>query len=281
MLKDLRFFCRHQLHRPLWGVLLLLTACSNPALVDRAETDRAYQQSVLAAKAVQWQMIDRRAEVTPIVGYKVALAGSAAQNMFGLSSPVVGALFSDTVLASPQRIDHTQFQRLAFEADLLAVVNSAEINEASSIESVAEHISHIMAFVELPLLSVAPHPYAGPDFIKSNAAVKWGVSGTKITATADQVFIDSLATMTVKSFNAQGTLLSSNRGGVIMCHPYQAILFLLQELKAQSRSLKAGDIISLGSFSKPTLVGEMKQLTVIYRGLKDDAEMRVEVDFTP
>ena len=281
MLKDLRSFFWYQLHRPLWVILLLLTACSNTDVVDSGESGVAYQLSVAAAKVEQWQMIDRRAEVTPIVGYKVALAGSAAQNMFGLTSPVVGALFSDTVLASPQRIDHAQFQRLAFEADLLAVVNSAEINEASSIESVAEHISHIMAFVELPLLSVPPHPYAGPDFIKSNAAVKWGVSGTKIAATADKAFIESLATMTVKSFNAKGALLSSNRGAVIMGHPYHAILFLLQEMKVNKRSLKAGDIISLGSFSKPTLVGDIERLTVTYRGLKDDAEMRVEVDFTP
>ena len=66
-----------------------------------------------------------------------------------------------------------------------------------------------------------------------------------------------------------------------MGHPYHAILFLLQELKVNKRSLTAGDSISLGSFSKPTLVGDMERLTVTYRGLKDDAEMRVEVDFTP
>ena len=84
MLKDLRSFFWYQLHRPLWIILLLLTACSNTDVVDSAESGVAYQLSVAAAKVEQWQMIDRREEVTPIVGYKVALAGSAAQNMFCL-----------------------------------------------------------------------------------------------------------------------------------------------------------------------------------------------------
>ena len=270
-------------HLSLCGGLLFLMVHSIQAASDSHVSDSFYQQSVLAAKAQLWLSIDRRAVITPITGYKVALAGSSAQAMFGLNSAVVGALFSDTVMKSPQRIDSSKFRRLAFEADLLAVVKSVDINQAVSVETVAENISHIMAFIELPLLSVAPGPFAGPDFIKSNAAVKWGVSGAVLSASSNKAFINSLATMTVESFNAQGELLSSNRGSVIMGHPYNAVLFLLRELKSQNRSLKAGDIISLGSFSKPTLVGSMEQLTVIYSGIHSmggSTQMCVEVNFT-
>ena len=278
-MKYIRLFFCYLLYLPLFVGLFFLMACSHSPLINRAVSDSLYQQSVLIAKVHQWQAIDRRAKATPITGYKVALAGPAAQVMFGLDSPVVGALFSDTVMASPQRIDSSKFERLAFEADLLAVVKSVDINQASSIEEVAEHIAYLMAFVELPLLSVSPSPDAGPDFLLSNAAVQWGVSGTKIPASADKDFIASLAAMKVESFNAKGELLSSNQGRAIMGHPYNAVLFLLQELKSQNRTLKAKDTISLGSFSKPTLVGSMNKLTVIYSGFSNDEQMNVEVEF--
>ena len=48
MLKYLRSSFWYQLHRSLWVIVLLLTACSNTDVVDSAESGVEYQQSVAA-----------------------------------------------------------------------------------------------------------------------------------------------------------------------------------------------------------------------------------------
>lgn len=248
-------------------------------------------QLLTAAEQSKWDYIDARVSEFPLAGYKVALGSSGAQALFGLPEPVVGVLFSDTLLNNGAVIYRSAGLNLAYEPDLIAVVKSADINTATTIKEVAAHIDTLVAFLEVPDLLTKLEPAAGFAFIASNAAVRWGVVGDSIAARSDQAFIDSLALMQVITIDSQGAQLSSAKGSSVMGHPYNAIVFLLEKLRKNNRTLKAGDSISLGAFAKPkplafesnrndvNVNAYTNKITVNYSGIDGVAMLSVTANF--
>lgn len=246
------------------------------------------QWLVLAdAEQAKWDYIDQRAKRFPVAGYKVALGSAGAQALFGLPAPVVGALFSDTLINNGATIYRSAGVNLAYEPDLIAVVKSADINSATTIEEVAPHIEKLVAFLEVPDLLTRFEPAAGLTFTASNAAVRWGVLGDSIIARGDQTFVDSLVSMRVSVVDGQGNQLSKASGDALMGHPYNAIVFLLDNLRKNNRRLNAGDSISLGAFARPIALKTMPLasyarqniVTVNYSGIDGEADFSVTATF--
>lgn len=230
--------------------------------------------SVSSATAAQWQYVDLRADRHPVIGYKVALGSKAAQNLFGLSQPVIGALFADTLITidfdsdgEGPSISRANAVNLAFEPDLLVTIKSDAINAARSVEDVAPYIESVSAFLEVPDLVVMPDVQRGPAFIASNAAVRLGVVGGTIAASAEPEFIQSLASMRVTAYDQQGIPLSTASGQAVMGHPYRAIVFLVEQLQLSGRKLQAGDVVSLGAFAPPKPAAGVEAVRVEYIGL--------------
>lgn len=248
-------------------------------------------QLLTAAEQTKWDYIDERVSEFPLVGYKVALGNTRAQALFALPEPVIGVLFNDTLLNNGAVIYRSAGLNLAYEPDLIAVVKSADINTATTIEEVAPHIDQLVAFLEVPDLLTKLEPAAGFAFVASNAAVRWGVVGDSIIARSDQAFVDSLASMQVITIDAHGAQLSSAKGSSVMGHPYNAIVFLLEKLKQNNRTLKAGDSISLGAFAKPkplasdsnrnnaNVDANTNRITVNYSGIDGVAMFSVTANF--
>lgn len=244
--------------------------------------------SVKQAQQIRWAYVDKRAERFAVVGYKIALGSNAAQRLFGLQQPVVGVLFNDTLINAAQNsesnsngvsLPRSAGVNIAYEPDLLVVIKSAAINAATSIAEVAPHIESVAAFLEVPDLVVMPEVSAGPAFIASNAAVRWGVMGDVIKASSDPVFLDSLQTMQVTAYDQSGIPLSTAPGSAVMGHPYNAIVFLLDQLRKNGRQLRAGDRISLGAFAPPKPAAQLDSVTVEYIGLGSQP-LSVSASFT-
>lgn len=234
--------------------------------------------TVAHAYQLQEQYVELRAIAEQRAGYKVALGSPASQALLGASEPVIGVLFANDLMPSGSRIDEQQGIVLAVEADLLATVGSERINIARTIEDVAQHIESLHAFIELPDL---PFPFAtdvAPRFTAANAGAHLGIVGSKVQASASAQFIEQLANMEVilstNSPDGQVQQLAAAQGNSLMSHPYNSVLFLLKKLASQGRSLKKGDVISLGAYSKPTPLKSLmkdQELTVSirYQGLLD------------
>ena len=265
------------------AMLSLLMGCVAPNTETAVVKQLSKQQpklssDIVEARKKQDDRVALRAQKTPIIGYKVALGNPRAQALFALDDPVVGYLFADTLLDNHATIDRRSGKRLAVEADLLAVVKDSAINKAHTIEQVAASISHIAAFIECPDLVVLPGPTNGAAFIATNAAVRFGVVGDVIEAQATQSFLNRLAAMEVLLRDEQSRELTHAHGRELMGHPYNAVLYLLQDLRRREIPLRAGDRISLGAFGGPVPVTEAGVVSIVYQGLAE-RPLRASVTF--
>lgn len=225
-----------------------------------------------------WEFVKLRAGASTRVGYKVALASEPAYTRFGLSQPVVGVLFADMLKESGALLSRSNGIRLAYEADLMARVADSAINEAATLEEVAESLDRIIAFLELPDLVIGPDPAAGGQFIAVNAAARFGVLGESVSVSSDAAFISSLESMRVVATDDAGNALSDAPGSAVMGNPLNSILFLVDELKKHGEVLEPGDLISLGAYSTPTPIGDLTGVTVRYSGI-GGGEIAVQVGF--
>ena len=201
------------------------------------------------------------------VGYKVGLVNREAQQRFGVEAPVRGVLLEKMLLPNDSVIPTNFAVRPLLEADLVVVVKDAGINDAGSILEAAEHIKEVVAFIELPDSFIATNPPPdGATLTAGNVGARLGVLGRRVPVLGTADFVKALAEMTVTITDQTGATLGRERGSVILDHPLNAVLWLMEELREAGIKLRAGDLISLGSI-KAIPAPRGKDITVKYDGL--------------
>jgi 2-keto-4-pentenoate hydratase len=81
-----------------------------------------------------------------------------------------------------------------------------------------------------------------------NAGARLGVVGTSLPMTPE--LAAALPRLTV-NMSTLGKKRWDSEGSRLMGHPLQPLVWLVAAMKAEGRSLKAGDVVSLGSFGPP------------------------------
>ena len=237
---------------------------------NRGLLDQCYQQlidNLDDARAVQADLVGLMAGRYQHAGYKVGLTDRKAQEMFGIPQPLVGVLFKEMLLPDRAVIALDSATSLLVELDLLARVNSAEINQAASIEDVARHIDAIMPFIELPdALFRLDGANAAALLLAANVGSRWGVTGTPVTVVNAQDLVEHLPAMTFHLETDTGAILRQGQGSQILGHPLNSVLFLLQELALRNETLKPGQIISLGAIGGPVKAEQGRRYTAKYSG---------------
>jgi len=201
------------------------------------------------------------------VGYKVGLVSREMQQRFGVEAPVRGVLLEKMILPNDSIIPTNAAVRPLLEADLMVVVKDKDINDAQSVLEVADHLKEIVAFIELPDAFIATNPPpTGASLTAGNVGARFGVVGRRLPMLGTADFVKALADMTVTITDSTGAVLGRERGGVILDHPLNAVLWLMEELHESGIRLRAGDLISLGSI-KAMPAPRGRSVTVKYEGL--------------
>jgi 2-keto-4-pentenoate hydratase len=211
-----------------------------------------------------------------VVGYKAGLTNPAVQKRFGYPNPVRGTLFEKMMLQDGAEVPAKFGARPLFESDLVVEVKDAGINQATTPLEVLRHISRIYPFIELPDLVVEdPAKITGPSLVYSNVGARLGVLGQPITVKASPELVEALKNMTVRLVDQDGKELDSSKGSAILEQPLNAVLWLIKDLEASGISLKQGDLLSLGSFSRllPPKPGTAAKVT--YDGLPGNPTVSV------
>lgn len=210
----------------------------------------------------------------PIAGYKAGLTNPTTQKRFGANAPVAGVLFKHLLRNSPATLPANFGARPLFEADLLVEIKDARIMWARSQAELLPHLKSVIPFIELPDLAFADMKQANAQSITVvNVGARYGVLGQPIPYSAD--LVPALAQMQVSLKDETGKQLDSAPGTAILDHPLNAVLWLVQEMQRRGITLKAGDLLSLGSFSKllPSQAG--KTITAVYEGLPGNPQVVV------
>jgi 2-oxo-hept-3-ene-1,7-dioate hydratase len=200
------------------------------------------------------------------VGYKVALTSKPAQEQFGAKAPIYGVLFDSMLLREGDSVKVTP--GLLYEPDLIVVVKDEGINSARTPEDVLKHISQMVPFIEIPSPGYAEgEPVNAVTIAAANAGASKGVTGAPVPVEPTPEFAKSLAEMKVVMVDQDGKEIVTASGGAILGHPLNAAIFLADELKAKGQALKAGDMVSLGSFSRLQPAKPGLAVTLRYDGL--------------
>lgn len=202
------------------------------------------------------------------IGYKVGLTSKPAQDLFKVDSPVTGILLTDMIRPGGSTIPAIFGARPVFEADLLVRVKDAGVNQARTPLEVAGHLSEVIPFIELPDLVIAKNePLTMATLMAINVGARLGIAGRPVKVHASHTFVDALQKMTVVTADDTGTELSRAPGAAILGHPLNAVTWLARDLASHGKALKAGDLVSLGSFGQPLAPRAGRTITVRYDGL--------------
>jgi 2-keto-4-pentenoate hydratase len=209
-----------------------------------------------------------------VVGYKAGLTNPAVQKRFGHHSPVRGVLLEKMLLEEGAEVPAKFGAAPIFEADLAVVVKDEGINQAKTPADVIKHLQSIHPFIELPdLVTAKEQPLNGAVITAINVGARLGVLGKPIAATPE--LAEALGRMTVVMRDQDGKELARAPGAAILGHPLNAVVWLAEDLAKSGARLRAGDILSLGSFSAPMPPKPGMQVTVTYEGLPGNPSVSV------
>jgi len=212
-----------------------------------------------------------------VVGYKAGLTNKAVQQRFGYDAPVRGVLLEKMLRPQTREALPAAYgARPIIEADLLVEVKDETINAVRTHLDALNALSRIFPFAELADLGIAQdEPVTAAKIVAINVGARSGVFGEPLAVEATQAFADALRDMRVIMSDETGKELASSPGAAILDHPLNAVLWLVQDLQKSGIRLKAGDLLSLGSFS-PLLVPQPgMSYAVRYRGLPGDPRLVV------
>ena len=271
--------------RPLGAAILSLAALAAPSTQAACLSDEqvaalfaAYQARKPAANPEGLSAADgecSRAKFNALlskqlgtpVGYKAGLTNPAVQKRFNADAPVWGTLYAPMLLKDGAKVDAAFGARPVYEADLLVRVSDADINRATTPEQVLVAIDQVIPFIELPDLVVeAPPKLNGAAITAINVGARLGVLGTPIPVQYTTDFSRRLRDMEV-IVKADGQEVDRGMGSDVLGHPLNAVVWLAKDLARSGQSLKVGDLISLGSFSKLMPPKPGMQVEVIYNEL--------------
>jgi 2-keto-4-pentenoate hydratase len=211
-----------------------------------------------------------------VVGYKAALTAKAVQERFKASAPVAGVLLDSMILKDGATVPAAFGARPVFEADMLLVVKDEGINSARTPEEAIAHISAMRPFIELPDLVLAPgEKLEGVQLLAINAGARLGVAGAEVPLSASAETIKLLADTKIVVSDGTGQTLAEGVGSATLGNPLNAVIWLSEDLARSGRRLKAGDLVSVGSFSPLTPPKPDQTISVRYEGFAGTPKVSV------
>lgn len=247
----------------------LATAYPTQAALDLPEAvslEEAYCSQHQYVKAVQSKL--GREEGAPI-GYKIGFTGKAGQKKFGIPHPAIGILLQGMIEQNDAKVPHNFGFRPMIEPDLMVIVKNESIMQAKSLLDVARGLESVHAFIEMPTIQFRlGRVFTSRDLIALNVGATKMVKGEGIKVEATPEFIQKMAEAETEFFDDSGKQIQSAPLKNLMEHPFNAVLWLTQALKAQGKTLKKGDYISLGAVGRLfPLANETRTYTYRISGL--------------
>jgi 2-keto-4-pentenoate hydratase len=204
-----------------------------------------------------------------VAGYKAGLTNPAVQKRFGYDKPIRGTLFAKMILPGPASVPAAFGSRPVYEADMVAVVgDAAKAMTATSPLEALQALKEIRPFIELPDMAFDPQvKMDGPSLMAANVGARLGVLGDPVFLPGTLESVEKLAAVKVEVVDQTGAIVGGGKGADVLNNPLNVVLWIVDSLKAEGKTLKNGDLLSLGSFSALLPPKAGSTITVRYTGL--------------
>lgn len=213
------------------------------------------------------------------IGYKVGFTGKALQTRFKIDSPAVGTLYEHMFIEDNVYIKHEFAYKPMIEPDLMVVVKSKNIMNATTNLEIIKELKSIHPFIE-----VSSFRFENEDQVNGNMLIAANMLATKM------VMGEGIAVQPTKDFLAKiskiKTVFSDDKNNIIqeapasnlMKNPINVVKWLIKDLKKKGISLKKGDRISLGSVGKLFKLKKNTSYKYVLKGFENDLSLDLKIN---
>lgn len=210
--------------------------------------DRLAPSSVAQAYAVQSDYVKVKAKACgPVIGWKIALASPAMQQMTGLPAPILGRLHRDQVVQSPALTRTTDYGRLIVEFEV-AVKLKRDLPARSQAYDAASVAPAVAAMG--PALELADDRHADYALLAGRGRVLIAENAWNQGAVLGDLR-DDWATLQHAALRGEalinGVPVGEGSSADLMGGPLQALAWLANAAIGMGECMKAGQFAILGS----------------------------------
>ena len=105
------------------------------------------------------------------------------------------------------------------------------------------------------------------------------LAGVQKVFYTDEMETHALADIHLEIRDGEQQLLAEGTGSNLLSHPLEVVLWIRDDLKAKGLRLEEGDLLSLGTVTKPLPVEPGTRIEAYYRGLDPSGPAKVSVSF--
>ncbi len=231
----------------------LLDTAERTAVQMRQTTEEHPDLALADAYAIQQAWFDLKiARGEQLVGHKIGLTSRAMQQVMKIDTPDSGFLTDAMVFAPDSTLDASSFCDPKVEVELAFVLAADLAGADLSVDDVLDATAYVTPAVEL--IAARSHrrdPSSGRtrtvcDTIADNAANAGIICGGHQLAPRDTDlrWVGALA-------SRNSVIEESGLAGAVLGHPANGIVWLARRYHEQGLSLRAGQTILAGSFTRP------------------------------
>lgn len=240
----------------------LAEAERNRSMVPRL-TARYPEMTIEDSYAVQneWR---RRGEAAGrrLVGRKIGLTSKVMQEATGITEPDYGAIFDDMVYENGSVIEHGQYTGVRIEVELAFVLKEELAGPNVNLYDVLRATEYVVPALEILSSRIEMQGRTIVDTISDNAAMGAMVVGGR-PVKVDEVDLRWVSALLYRN----ETIEESGVAAAVLNHPASGVVWLANKLAQHGDSLKAGDIVLAGSFTRPMWVYPGDTVHADYREL--------------
>lgn len=184
-----------------------------------------------------------------MAGRKIGLTSKVMQEATGITEPDYGAIFADQIFENGSVIEHAQFSNVRIEVELAFVLKDDVKGPNTTIFDVLKATEYVVPALEILSSRIEMEGRTIVDTISDNAALGGMIyGGTPIAP--DAVDLRWISALLYRNETIEDTGVAA----AVLNHPAMGVVWLANKLAQHGDSLKSGEIILAGSFTKPMWV---------------------------
>ncbi|MGO4384718.1 2-oxo-hept-4-ene-1,7-dioate hydratase [Specibacter sp. RAF43] len=184
-------------------------------------------------------------------GHKIGLTSKAMQYATGITEPDYGVIFKDMILENGCTVTWKQYSHPRIEVELAFLLKEDLSGPDATIFDVLRATEYVVPALEILDSRIEMEGRTIVDTISDNAAMgAMVVGGTPVKP--DAVDLRWVSALLFKNQTIEETGVAAG----VLNHPAQGVSWLANKIAPHGDSLKAGELILAGSFTRPMWVNE-------------------------
>ncbi len=200
---------------------------------------------VKTAYAIQKAYLQKRLETDKIGGFKAGLTTPAAQERFGVNTPVTGVLFASGKIADGANVDSAAFRGLMLETEIGFVLGEAITQPVKDVAELQTKVRGVFPAIELPEMGFADmKQLKGVDIIAAD------VSAVRFIVGAEQAFSGQDLNAVTVTLTLNDEIVNTGVGSEALGDQWQAALWLVNSMIEQGWTMEPGHVLMTGALGK-------------------------------